>query len=162
MPAKLSNPRDLLLALLADLLHVERRLVGGVLAAVIGAVGDEALRTALAEHLEETRAHVERLETSFRRLEAAPSANLSRAFESAVSQHDDVAGAIVDPALADVFHAASALHVEHYEIAGYRAAIAAVQAQGHGDVARMLGDTLVEEERAAATVDRMLARLAAS
>lgn len=160
MPTTISNPRDLLLALLADLLFVERRLAGGVLAAVVGAVQDDELRAVLADHLEETRAHVERVETAFRRLDAAPSASLSRAFEGAVSQHFDVAETIVEPRLGDVYHAAGALHVEHYELAGYRAAIDVARTLGHDDAVDVLQETLFEEERAAAAVGDALARLA--
>src|SRR3954452_13760382 len=139
MAAKLSNPRDLLLALLADLLYVERRLVGEVLPAVIRAVADEELRSMLAAHLDETRAHVERAETAFRRVDAAPSANLSGGFEGLVAQHDQVAPLVVLPALADVFHAASALRVEHHEIAGYTtttARRASSRTRGRGRAAR--------------------------
>ena len=44
MPAKVSNPRDLLLQLLGDLLYVERRLAGGVLRELADSVSDERLR----------------------------------------------------------------------------------------------------------------------
>ena len=156
MPGKVSNPRDLVLLLLADLLFVERRLAGEVLPALIGRVQDGALRAALKEHHEETKVHVTRLETAFRRLDAAPSANLSRAFEGAVAQHDEVARSIVDAGLADRFHADAALHVEHYEIAGYRALLRVAPA----GVGEPLADTLRDEEQAVRTLEKTLGRLA--
>jgi ferritin-like metal-binding protein YciE len=156
MAGKLSNPRDLVLLLLADLLFVERRLAGEVLAAVIREVRDDELKAALEQHREETEVHVTRLETAFRRLEAAPSASLSRAFESAVAQHEELAHAIVDPRLADVFHADAALHVEHYEIAGYRSLLRFAPP----NVAEPLEDTLRDEELAAKTLETALGRLA--
>jgi ferritin-like metal-binding protein YciE len=156
MAGKVSNPRDLVLLLLADLLFVERRLAGEVLPAQIRGVRDGALRAALEEHHEETKVHVTRLETAFRRLDAAPSANLSRAFEGAVAQHDELAGSIVDAGLADLFHANAALHVEHYEIAGYRTLLRVAPT----GVAEPLEDTLRDEEQAAKTLEKALERLA--
>ena len=44
-----------------------------------------------ARHQEETVQHVERIESAFLRIEVAPTANLSRPFESAVAQHDELA-----------------------------------------------------------------------
>jgi ferritin-like metal-binding protein YciE len=124
MPGKLSNPRDLLVLLLGEILFVERRLAGGVLQQLIDAVHDEGLRDALRAHLDETRQHVERAETAFRRIEVAPTANLTQVFESAVAEHDEVAKTIAEPRLADVFHAQAALHTEHWELGAYRTVFA--------------------------------------
>ena len=119
MAGKVSNPRDLLVLLLGELLHVERRLAGGVIRELADAVHDEELRRDLLHHLEQTTQHVERIETAFHRLEVAPTANLSRPFESAVAQHGELAPNIVEPTLADRFHAQAALHTEYWEIAAY-------------------------------------------
>ena len=119
MPGKVSNPRDLLVLLLGELLYVERRLVGGVIRDLAAAVGNDQLRLTLNQHLEETVQHVERLETAFRRIEVAPTANLSRPFESAVAQHDELTANILETRLADEFHAQAAVHTEHWEIAAY-------------------------------------------
>lgn len=124
MPGKVSNPRDLLVLLLGEILFVERRLAGGVLQQLIDAVQDEELRDALRAHLEETRQHVDRVEIAFRKIEVAPTANLTQVFESAVAEHDAVAKSIVDQGLADVFHAQAALHTEHWELGAYRTVFA--------------------------------------
>src|SRR5439155_14801051 len=105
-------------------------------------------KAALEEHLAETRTHVTRLETAFRRLDAAPSANLSRGFEGMVAQHDQLAPSVVLPALADELHAAAALRVEHYEIAGYRALLSIAGRRGF-DAVEPLDGSLEEEEQAA-------------
>src|SRR4051812_35790584 len=99
MPGKVSSRRDLLVLLLGELLHVERRLAGGVIRDLAEAVGNDELGLALLGHLEETVQHVERVEAAFRRIEVAPTANLSRSFESAVAQHDDLATSIIDARL---------------------------------------------------------------
>jgi ferritin-like metal-binding protein YciE len=148
MPGKVSNPRDLVVLLLGELLHVERRLAGGVIRELAEAVRDEELRRDLLHHLEETKQHVERIETAFRRLEVAPTANLSRPFESAVAQHDELAPSIVEPALADRFHAQAALHTEHWETAAYETLLRLAPRE----VGELLKPSLEDEQRAARTL----------
>ena len=109
MAGKISNPRDLLVLFLGQLLHVERRLAGGVIRDLANGVHEDELRTALQRHLEETVQHVERVESAFRRIEVAPTANLSRPFESSVAQHSELAANVLEPRLADNFHAQAAL-----------------------------------------------------
>jgi ferritin-like metal-binding protein YciE len=155
MAGRVSNPRDLLVLLLGEVLHVERRLAGEVLHSLIEAVRDEELAAVLRNHLDETKEHVERVETAFRRLQLAPSAHLSRPFESAVAQHDELAPTIVGRVLADAFHAAAALHTEHYEIAGYRALLELAPP----DVSELLRSSLDEEERAADSLTKLLRSL---
>jgi ferritin-like metal-binding protein YciE len=145
MAGKVSNPRDLLVLLLGELLHVERRLAGGVIRELADAVRDDELRVTLSRHLEETVQHVDRLESAFRRIEVAPTANLSRPFESAVAQHGELAPNIIEPGLADDFHAQAALHTEHWEIAAYETVLRLAPP----DVAELLEPTL-EDERSAA------------
>lgn len=157
-----SNPRDLLLQLLGETLYVERRLAGGILRELIDAVRDEELRAGLEQHLEQTREHVDRAETAFRRLEAAPSANLCRAFESAVGEHGELAEEIVEPTLADVFHAQAALRTEHLELALYSAVLELAEAFGRSDAVEPLRESRREEDAARADLEAVLRRLAAN
>lgn len=159
--SKVSNPRDLLALLLAELLHVERRLAGGVLEQLASAVGDEELAALLRAHLDETRRHAERVETAFRRLELAPSANECAPFEAAVAQHEELAPSIVEPRLEDVFHAQAALHTEHWETAAYSAVLTLADAANRAEELAGLVDSLAEERRAAAALEAAIARLAA-
>jgi ferritin-like metal-binding protein YciE len=152
----ISNPRDLVVQLLGELLYVERRLGDAVLRDLEKAVGDDELTAALAHHRDETKAHAERIETAFRRMSVAPTSNLSRAFESAVAQHDQLSSSVVEPRLADLFHAQAALHTEHWEIAAYRALLPLVP----DDVAELLRPSLDEEESAAAVLAGAIERLA--
>lgn len=116
----ISNPRDLVVQLLGELLYIERRLADGVIQSLAAEVRDAELRGLLEMHREQTKEHVERIETVFRRLEVAPTSNRSAPFESAVSEHSELAPSIVEPRLADAFHARTALRVEHGEEAAYR------------------------------------------
>jgi ferritin-like metal-binding protein YciE len=155
VPGKVSNPRDLLVLLLGELLHVERRLAGSVIRDLVDAAHDDELRSLLRNHLEETVQHVERIESAFLRIEVAPTANLSRPFESAVAQHDELAANIVDPRLADRFHAQAALHTEQWEIAAYDTVLRLAPS----DVAELLGPSLDDERRAAEGLLKQLERV---
>lgn len=159
MATKVSNPRDLLVLLLGELLYVERRLAGGVLAELERSVSDEQLAAGLHEHLAETRQHVERLERVFRRLEVAPTANHSSSFEAALRQHGELAGTIVVPELADVFHAQAALHTEHWEIAAYTAVLGFGSQLDRGEELSELRSSLFDEEQARGLAESALERL---
>ena len=66
MPLTVSNPRDLLLLELGDILFVERMLSFEVLPELLKQVNDPELAGALAEHLEQTKRHVANVEQAFR------------------------------------------------------------------------------------------------
>jgi ferritin-like metal-binding protein YciE len=152
MAGKVSNQRDLLVLLLGELLHVERRLAGGVIRDLADVVRNDQLRLALGRHLEETVQHVERVEAAFRRMEVAPTANLSRPFESAVAQHDELSANIIETRLADEFHAQAAVHTEHWEIAAYETVLRLAPPE----IAELLERTLDDERR---TASRLLKHL---
>ena len=156
MPTTISNPRDLLVQLLGEVLYVERRLAGGVLRDLIEAVSDEQLADGLRAHLEQTKEHVDRCETAFRALQVAPTANQSRDFESAVAQHGELASSIASRDLADIFHAQAALRTEHLEIALYTA----VLSLGYDDALASLRESLADEHEAREILERELRRLA--
>jgi ferritin-like metal-binding protein YciE len=152
----ISNPRDLVVLLLGELLYVERRLADDVLRKLATSVGDEELRASLEEHLAQTHEHAERIETAFRSLPVAPTSNLSRAFDSAVAQHDELAGSFKEPRLADLFHAHAALQTEHWEMAAYRTVVALAP----GEVAELLRPSFEEEGDAARKLVQAIDRLA--
>jgi ferritin-like metal-binding protein YciE len=144
----MSNPRDLLLHQLTELLWVERMLVFDVLPKLQQQGTSQSLVQAFAEHLEQTREHVGRVEQAFRALEAEPSSGRNEAMAALARHHDEVAGSVVEPRLADLFHAAAAIHAEHLELAGYEAAIALARAMGVGEAADLLEQNRSDEEHA--------------
>ena len=119
MSDKLSSPRDLFLQLLAEMLWVERMLVFEVLPKLRQQVQSESLAAAVEEHLAQTRGHVTRVEEAFRAIGAEPVSARSAPAAALAAEHDETAGKIAEPRLADLFHAGAAITTEHYEIAGY-------------------------------------------
>ena len=162
MPLTVSNPRDLYLVALADILFVERMLSFEVLPELLRQVSDAELATALAEHREQTREHAERVERAFRLVGAEPSSGHSPPFVGLKDQHEELADGIRDERLADVFHAMAAAHTEHYEIAAYRALVVLARALDQGEAAELLERNLAEEEAALERAETAVARLSAA
>ncbi|HEU4978437.1 MAG TPA: DUF892 family protein [Solirubrobacteraceae bacterium] len=148
MPTTVSNPRDLYLVQLCDILYVERRLGFDVLPELLGKVKDSELSDALGEHLAQTKDHVTRVEHAFRVAGAEPSSVLSPPFTGLEDQHSEQASATVDETLADAWHAAAAAHTEHYEIAAYEALIALAGELGMDEADGLLKANLGEERKA--------------
>lgn len=160
MPMTVTNPRDLFLTELSDLLFVERQLAFEVIPELLKQVTDPTLTRALAEHLEVTKRHAHDLEGVFRSVGAEPGAMHSFAFAGLEHQHSSRSASIVTPSLADVFHAGAAAHAEHYEIAAYRTLIALARAIANDNVRGMLERNLADEQDALATIEQAVEQLA--
>lgn len=161
MPTTVSNPRDLLLLELADILFVERLLAFEVLPELVTQVQLASLVHAVERHLEETHGHVARAERAFDLLDAEPSSAHSRPFAGLREQHDELAGQMKHWALAHLFHASSAARVERYEIGSYTALATLARACGHEELVELLTETVDEEVEALATLQKITERLAA-
>ena len=159
MPDKLSNPRDLFLTLLSEALYVERRLAADILPTLHEQASDEELEEALAEHLEQTRAHVERVGSAFRAVRAEPAARRSPPLEALASEHEELAGSVVLPSLRDGVHAAAAAHGEHYEIAAYGALLPLARALAASEAIDALEQNLRDEEKALRKLEKIVDRL---
>ena len=155
MPLTVSNPRDLFLVELADILFVERMLSFQVLPQLLAEVSDPELTSALAEHLAQTKRHVANVEQAFTLVEAEPSSDHSPPFVGLKDQHSEIAGSIKNPRLADLWHATAAIHTEHYEIVAYRQLRLLARALGNEEVDRLLAENLGEEEQALARLEEV-------
>ena len=139
--------QDLLLNELRDLYDAEKQLVKA-LPKVAKAASSEQLRQAIGEHLEETKAQVQRLEDAFARLGTPARGKRCEAMRGLVEEASQMMEEIKTPQVLDAALIAGAQKVEHYEIAAYGSARALAEACGHQQVAQLLDETL-EEEKAA-------------
>jgi ferritin-like metal-binding protein YciE len=155
MPVK--SVQDLLLNELRDLYDAEKQLVKA-LPKVAKAASSEQLRQALGEHLEETKAQVQRLEDAFAHLGTPARGIRCEAMQGLVDEASKMMEEIKTPEVLDAALIAGAQKVEHYEIAAYGSARALAEASGHQQVAQLLDETL-EEEKAA---DQKLNQIALS
>ncbi|HET7648201.1 MAG TPA: DUF892 family protein [Gaiellaceae bacterium] len=142
----MSNPRDLFLQLLGELLWTERTLAFETLPELERQARAEGLVGVLREHLEETKEHAVRLEQVFRAVGAEPSSNLCPPVEKLAEHHDRLAGSIPAERLADVFHAAAAATTEHHELAAYETLLALAPAVDLDGEARGLLERSRDEE----------------
>jgi ferritin-like metal-binding protein YciE len=149
MAKKATGLQHLFVEELQDLYDAEKQLTRA-LPKVAKAANDEELRQAIREHLEVTKGHVGRLEQAFESLDlkakSKPCAGMrgivTESSEAIQEKQNDSEGVL------DVAITGGARRVEHYEIAGYAAAIDMARELGHEDVAAMLEETLQEEQEA--------------
>jgi ferritin-like metal-binding protein YciE len=149
MPKKATGLQQLFVEELQDLYDAEKQLVRA-LPKVAKAANDEELGEAIREHLEVTKGHVERLEQAFDSLDlkakSKPCAGMkgivTESSETIQEKKSDSEGVL------DVAITGGARRVEHYEIAGYTAAMDMARELGHEDVAALLEETLQEEQEA--------------
>jgi ferritin-like metal-binding protein YciE len=136
---------------LKDLYNAENQLVKALPKMAKGASSPE-LKELITSHLEETRGQVERLKQIFELLGKRPSGKLCKAMEGLVEEGKEQLENDEEGATKDVCIAGAALRVEHYEIAGYTAAIAIAQTLGQDEIVELLTENLNEEEAAAQKV----------
>ena len=85
---EITNPRELFLHELGDILYVEQKLADEVLPKLIGEVTDDEFRDGLEGHLRETRRHVENVKQVFAELGETPKAEPCLGFEGLKKEHD--------------------------------------------------------------------------
>jgi ferritin-like metal-binding protein YciE len=132
---------------LRDLYSAENQLVKALPKMAKGTSSPE-LKELITDHLEQTKGQVDRLKQIFEQLGKRPSGELCKGMEGLVKEGQEQLESDEEGAAKDVCIAGAALRVEHYEIAGYTAAIAIARALGKDEIVTLLEETLQEEEEA--------------
>jgi len=152
---QLNSLQDVLVEQLGDLYSAEQQLVIA-LPRVSSAVSDDKLRTALDEHLEQTRGHLKRIEQIFDQLGIAAPSEKCKGMEGLIAEGEQIIAMPGDSSAKDAALIAAAQRVEHYEIAAYGTARTLADELGHDDVETLLNETLDEESNA----DKKLTQIA--
>ncbi len=141
--------QNLLVAEMQDLLHAEGQLIKA-LPKMAKAAHEPKLKQAFEKHLEETKVQVERLKQAFELLGAKAKAKPCKAMMGLVEEGQEQIdeGKEKEDAAADLMIVAAAQKVEHYEISGYGTLRAIAEQLGQTKVAKLLAQTLAEEEKA--------------
>jgi Mn-containing catalase len=149
---------ELLVEQMQDLLHAEGQLVKA-LPKMARAAHDPKLKQAFEKHLEETKGQVERLKQAFEVLGAKPKAKPCKGMQGLVEEGQEsiTEGKEKDEVEADLALVAAAQKVEHYEISGYGTLRTVAEKVGQAKVAKLLAQTLAEEEK----TDKLLTQLSA-
>ena len=106
------------------------------------------LKEAFTGHLQETKGHVERLDTIGENLGIRLSGKRCKAMEGLVEEGSEVLDAEGPGPVIDAALIAAAQRVEHYEISAYGSARAFAEQLQHNDVVDLLQETLDEEAAA--------------
>jgi ferritin-like metal-binding protein YciE len=154
---KLDSMEDLFIHELKDLLSAEKQLVKALPKMAKGAAS-EALKEAIENHLEQTKAHVERLETIFEELGKAARAEHCKGMEGLIEEGSKLLEEEGEEMVKDAALIGAAQRVEHYEIAAYGTARALAELLGNKQAAKLLQQTLDEEKE----TDELLTELAMS
>jgi Mn-containing catalase len=145
----MSEIKELLTKEMQDLLDAETQLTQA-LPKMAEAAKHPKLKEAFEKHLLQTEGHVERLRTAFALLGTEPVSEPCKAMAGLIEEGEETieAGEQKDPIAADLGLIAAAQKVEHYEIASYGTARGLARQMGARDCARLLSQTLGEEESA--------------
>ena len=142
---------------LRDMHNAEKQLVK-VLPKMAKAANSLELRSALEEHLEKTRHHVERIEGILDDLGKSSSGKSCKGMSGIIDEAQDMLNEDFEPDVLDAAIIAAAQKVEHYEIATYGTLRTFAEMKGDQNAARTLQETLDEEYEA----DKTLTRIAES
>ena len=157
---QMKDPRELFLHELGDVLYAEQTLVK-TLPKLQEEASDEELASGFADHLEETRQHVENVT---RRSKSWPSPSRPRsAPASRGSRRSTTTSSPTSrrpPRCSTPSSPAPAARTEHYEIAAYEGLVTMAQAMGEDEVARLLNENLEQEKAALTKVQTIGKRLA--
>jgi ferritin-like metal-binding protein YciE len=116
------------------------------------------LRTALSNHLEETRQHAARLEQIFEELDESPRGKKCKGMAGVLDEADELSTEKGDPVILDAAIIDAAQHVEHYEIAGYGTLCSFAGLLGYDRHEILLETSLNEEKKADETLTEIAER----
>ena len=155
--AKLRSLRDLYVNELKDLYSAENQILKA-LPKMAQAASSSQLQQAFNDHLEQTRGHVQRLDTIFDRLGTKPTGKKCKGVEGLIEESKEEMLENMEPDVMDASLIVAGQKVEHYEIAGYGSTRTHAQLLGEREAAQLLQQTLDEEGE----TDKRLTRLAES
>lgn len=150
MPSEnLPDLKALLVDEMEDLLHAENQLIKA-LPKMAKASHSPQLRQCFNDHLEQTRAHVERLNQAFELLGVKAKAKTCKGMQGLIEEgaQSISEGKDREPAVSDLAVIIAAQKVEHYEYSGYGSLRTLADRIGETRVARLLADNESDELRA--------------
>lgn len=149
--------KDLYIHELKDLYSVEKQLISA-LPKMAKTANNDQLQSGFRQHLEQTKEHAARLEKILAQHGESTRGKKCKGMAGIVAEGAELIEEEADPEVKDAGLIAAAQRVEHYEIAGYGTARTYAEILGDHQGAKLLLETLSEEEQ----TDEKLTRLAKS
>jgi ferritin-like metal-binding protein YciE len=137
--------RELFVEQLRDIYDAENQLIKALPRMAKAASNDE-LRSAFAHHLEQTKEHIDRLETIFNNLEEDADGESCKGMAGLISEGKEAIDADGDDDVKDAWLIAAAQRVEHYEIAAYGTVKSMAALLDEDEAMGLLEETLNEEK----------------
>ena len=138
---------DLFLDELKDLYSAEKQITKA-LPKMVKAASSAELKSALENHLEETKGHVQRLEQIFEKLGKKGTGKTCEGMKGVLEEGSEVVGEVGKGSVRDAGIISAAQRVEHYEMAGYGTVRSMAKLLGKPDIMSLLEQTLSEEKAA--------------
>jgi ferritin-like metal-binding protein YciE len=155
MAAKDKDLNDLFLDTLKDIYYAEKQILKA-LPKMAKAASSDKLRAAFEKHLAETEGQVDRLEQIFEMLDKPARGKTCDAIQGILDEGKEIMDEYKGTDALDAGMLAAAQAVEHYEISRYGTLKTWASELGMNDAARLLDQTLKEEEK----TDEALTQLA--
>ena len=134
---------------LGDLLYAEKTFLKG-LKMMAKETSDPMMKDRILQHADETEGQIDTLERAFEAAGLKVKAEKCDAALGLKEEHDSFKEEEEPaPEILEAFNLGSGLRIEHYEIAGYRGAIALARALGFEESAALLQQNLQQEEEMA-------------
>jgi ferritin-like metal-binding protein YciE len=133
----------------------EKKLVEKGLPTMIENAQSQELRSALQQHLQETRTHMQRLERVFAAVGTQPETKDNEILDKMMSAAKDSVSNIENSPLRDAALIVNGNAVEHYEIALYGSLLAFAKSLGLQNAVAPLEETLKEEKAADAKLSQV-------
>ena len=144
----MTEPRELLLHEMGDLLFAEQTLVKA-LPKLASEATDNELKSGFESHLTETKQHVDNLKAAFEAIGEEPKAERCPGIEGIKKEHDEfMSNEEPSPELCNLFLTGAGTRAEHYEIAAYEGLITLAEGLGETQIVPLLQENL-EQEKAA-------------
>jgi ferritin-like metal-binding protein YciE len=153
----LSDPRQLFLHKLGDVLTAERTIVQ-MLPTLQQEANDDKLAQGFKKHLNQTRKHVENVEKVFQEFDARPETRPCPGIEGIKREHDQSMPEVA-PQMSDLVAAGAATSSEHYEIASYEGLITMAKAMGKPRAARLLETNMKQDQKMLTETKAIMRRL---
>ena len=150
----IDSTEDLFVSGLKHAYHTEQRLVDA-LDELEETSSSEELKSGFAEHREETKTHIDRIEQVFEQLDADAEAEEDPVVEGMIQAHEEFMDKDPSDQAIDRFNIAAGQKSEHYEIATYGNLIPMADQLGMDDAADTLEETLREEQDELDTLSEM-------
>ncbi len=144
----ITSTQELFVHELCEVHDAEHRLIEGQQEMVENAT-DEKLRSAIQEHLEQTREHAANVERVFAELGQEPRRETNEVARGLVSEAQEGIQEAQSAALRDCAIVSAVIKVEHFEMGSYRSLVTGAQLMGQTEIERLLRENMEQEEETA-------------